>query len=74
MIGREEGDIILGFDAAVSRVHCEIIKKGSLYYVNDLKSSNGTFYGNTRVYGETPVMSGGVLEIGAFKYTITIEN
>lgn len=74
VIGRESGDIVLGFDAAVSYTHCEILKKGNLFYVNDLKSSNGTFYGNMRVHQETPVMNGGILEIGAGKYKITIES
>ena len=74
VIGREAGDIILGHDAAVSHTHCEIIKKGNLFYVNDLKSSNGTFYGSMRVYNETPVMNGGILEVGTCKYKITIEN
>lgn len=74
VIGRETGDIVLGHDASVSYSHCEIVKKGNLFYVNDLKSSNGTFYGNMRVYNETPIMSGGILEIGANKYKITIEN
>lgn len=74
VIGREEGDIILGHDAAVSYTHCEIIKKGNLFYVNDLKSSNGTFYGSTRVHHETPIMSGGILEVGSYKYKVTIEN
>lgn len=74
VIGRESGDIVLGFDAAVSYTHCEILKKGNLFYVNDLKSSNGTFYGNMRVYKETPIMNGGILEIGAGKYKLTIES
>lgn len=74
VIGRESGDIVLGHDAAVSHTHCEILKKGNLFYVNDLKSSNGTFYGGMRVYGETPIMNGGILEIGSCKYKITIEN
>ncbi|MCM1221656.1 MAG: FHA domain-containing protein [Lachnospiraceae bacterium] len=74
VIGRESGDIILGHDAAVSYTHCEIIKKGNLFYVNDLKSSNGTFYGNMRVYSETPIMNGGILEVGTSKYKITIES
>ena len=74
VIGRETGDIILGHDAAVSHTHCEIIKKGNLFYVNDLKSSNGTFYGSMRVYNETPIMNGGILEVGTCKYKITIEN
>lgn len=74
VIGREAGDIILGHDAAVSHTHCEIIKKGNLFYVNDLKSSNGTFYANVRVSRETPIMNGGILEVGTCKYKITIEN
>lgn len=74
VIGREEGDILLGYNAAVSYKHCEIIKKGNLFYVNDLKSSNGTFYGGMRVHNETPIMNSGILEVGKCKYKITIEN
>lgn len=73
IIGREEGEIILGFDATVSYRHCQIIKKGNLFYVKDLNSSNGTFYENERVYNETPIMSGGILKLGSYKYKITIE-
>lgn len=74
VVGRESGEILLGHDAAVSHIHCEIIKRGNLFYVNDLKSSNGTFYGNRRVRGETSIMNGGILEVGTCKYKITIEN
>lgn len=74
VIGRESGDIVLGHDAAVSHTHCEILKKGNLFYVNDLRSSNGTFYGGMRVHQETPVVNGGILEVGTCKYKITIEN
>ena len=73
IIGREEGEIILGFDATVSYRHCQIIKKGNLFYVRDLNSSNGTFYENERVYNEMPIMSGGILKLGSYKYKITIE-
>lgn len=74
VIGRKSGDIVLGHDVSVSHIHCEIIKKGYLFYVNDLKSSNGTFYGNVRVYKDTPIMSGGILAVGKGKYKITIED
>lgn len=74
VIGRESGDIVLGHDAAVSHTHCEILKKGNLFYVNDLRSSNGTFYGGMRVHQETPIVNGGILEVGTCKYKITIEN
>ncbi|MCM1538611.1 MAG: FHA domain-containing protein [bacterium] len=74
VIGRKTGDILLGHDATVSHTHCEIIKKGNLFYVKDLKSSNGTFYGNSRVYADTPIISGGILAVGEGKYKITIED
>lgn len=78
VIGRKTGDIILGDDETVSHAHCEIIKRGNLFYVKDgsgdRKSSNGTFYGGTRVYNETPIISGGILEVGRCKYKVMIEN
>ena len=49
---------------------CEIIKKGELYYLNDLRSSNGTVYGGAPVHSETPIMDGGILEIGQQKFSI----
>ena len=42
--------------------------------MNDLKSSNGTFYGGMRVHNETPIMNGGILEIGNCKYKVGIES
>lgn len=66
-------DISLDFDQAVSRCHCEIIKKGKLYYIRDLDSGNGTKYSGKSVTGETPIMNGDTVEIGRGKYTITIE-
>lgn len=72
-VDKDVVDINLDFDQAVSRHHCEFIKKGKLYYVKDLDSGNGTKYSGERVTGETPIMNGGTVEIGRGKYTITIE-
>lgn len=73
VIGRGTGDIVLAFDSTVSYAHCEILKKGNLYYINDLKSSNGTFYEDMRIYSETPIISGGTVKIGSCKYRLIIE-
>ncbi|MCR5739471.1 MAG: FHA domain-containing protein, partial [Lachnospiraceae bacterium] len=74
-IGRvDSNDIVLSHDSAVSGHHLEIIKKGNLYYVNDLGSSNGTYLNGTKIHTETAVMTGEVLEIGHTKYTVTIED
>lgn len=69
-IGRKNADITIDYDTAVSGQHCEIIKKGQLYYLNDLKSSNGTVYDGRRIYDEIAIMENGVIEIGKQKFQI----
>lgn len=38
----KQGDILIPYDSAISNPHCEISKQGSDFYVQDLKSLNGT--------------------------------
>lgn len=70
VIGRNACDITVENDKSISGKHCEIIKKGELYYLNDLRSSNGTVYSGSPVHSETPIMEGGVLEIGKQKFSV----
>jgi len=49
VIGRQEGAEILLDDTAVSRRHAEITRVGTLYWIRDLESSNGTFINGKRV-------------------------
>ncbi len=42
-IGRDPGNPIHLDNPAVSRVHAEIYKQGYPWYIEDLKSTNGTF-------------------------------
>lgn len=72
VIGRETGEIKIDDDDAVSGKQCEIVKKGKLYYLNDLDSSNGTYYEGNRIYSEVPIMDGGMIGFGAHKYRIRI--
>lgn len=73
-VGRTAGaDIVLDFDQSVSGKHCAFTKKGGLYYLKDLGSSNGTKYGGLRVTNEIPIMTGGIVEIGRGKYKLEIE-
>lgn len=74
VIGRKKGDIVLGFDSAVSGEHCRISKKGDLYYIEDLKSGNGTTYDGVRIYDEVFMAPGGILEIGRGKYRVIIND
>lgn len=73
VVGREEGDIRLQDNPEASKVQFELIKIGDLYYMKDLKSASGTFYQGMRTKGRTPVISGGILEIGTTRYRLVIE-
>lgn len=72
-IGRgKTQDIVIENDKKVSREHCVIILRGELMYITDCNSSNGTFYEGITVYDETPIVSGGKIEIGAHRYRVEL--
>jgi hypothetical protein len=48
-IGRDKENQIAIEDTEISRRHVEITWDGSNYYLTDLKSTNGTFLGNTKL-------------------------
>ncbi len=74
-IGRiDSNTIVLGDDSSVSSHHFEVIKKGHLYYVKDLNSSNGTSINGTKIHSETVISTGSIVEAGRGKYRITIED
>jgi ABC-type multidrug transport system ATPase subunit len=52
LIGRsKECDIIID-DLSVSRKHTRVFKTGNTVYVQDLRSTNGTFINGKRIYGK----------------------
>lgn len=73
IIGRKEGDIIISEDRSLSKCHCKIIKRGSVYYIEDLNSSNGTRYNGQLIQGETPILPGKVIEIGRQRLRMEIK-
>lgn len=60
------------YDNAVSDKHCEIMKKGNLYYIKDLNSTNGTKYNGGKVYDEAPITDSGLLKIGQNTYRLEV--
>lgn len=71
-IGRIDKDITID-DNEVSRTHCDIILRGDLLYLKDCNSRNGTYYQNVRIYDETPIVEGGVIRIGKYRYQVELE-
>ena len=67
-IGRaRHNDVKLG-DESVSSSHATLLRKGTVWYVVDLHSANGTFVDGLRVSGERELPSGGHLRIGAAEF------
>ncbi|MCM1217684.1 MAG: VWA domain-containing protein [Lachnospiraceae bacterium] len=69
---REPADLLIEGDGKVSKLHCEIILRGELLYIKDCNSTNGTLYEGVRIYSETPIVSGGKIEIGAHQYRVEL--
>ncbi len=67
-IGRVPGknDISLPSCQNVSSIHCEITMRGSVVYVKDLNSTNGTYLGDTKLYAgqEMTVSNGEAIYLG----------
>lgn len=62
-IGREE-KIKLHLDRFVSRSHAGIEVKDSSVFVNDPKSTNGTFVDDERIQGRAQLSSGQIFRVG----------
>lgn len=68
-VGRHPyNEISLG-DQMVSRYHCWIkLEEGSIV-IEDLKSGNGTFVNDERVWTQRPLQTGDCVRIGATEFT-----
>lgn len=63
-VGRDKTCSIVVSHPAVSRVHAKITTAGRLFFVEDLKSSNGTFINNLRIE-KASMKPGDVVRFGA---------
>jgi DNA-binding CsgD family transcriptional regulator len=69
IIGRAPECAIQLFDERVSRHHAKIWERGSVVFIRDLKSSNGTFVDGERVERCT-LLSGKSLRIGGITFEV----
>lgn len=68
-LGREKGDILFGDDRYVSGRHARIFTDGASFFVEDLKSSNGTF---VRLTTERELSHGALIFIGSQPFRLAV--
>lgn len=64
-IGRREGcDVCLSYDSQVSREHAVLIFDGERFWLEDTKSTNGTFIGEEKITERTELFPGQLFRVG----------
>ncbi len=61
---REDSDICLNYDNQVSREHAYLVYDGEHFWLEDLRSTNGTFLGDTRITGRVELHPGQLFRVG----------
>lgn len=71
-VGRTEGinDWVIDDDPTVSGSHCRIYQKNDQLYVADLRSTNGTYVNEERVFGEMKLENHDKIRMGQSTYRI----
>jgi two-component system cell cycle response regulator len=69
-IGRDEKNFIVVDLDNVSRRHAQVVMRGGKFFVEDLKSTNGTYLNDEELKKEQPLRSGDQVKIGGaiFKF------
>ncbi len=64
-IGRREGcDVCLSYDSQVSREHAVLSFDGQRFWLEDARSTNGTFIGDEKIEGRSEVEPGQLFRVG----------
>lgn len=66
-IGRSAENDVRIADDSVSGAHATLLRRGSVWHLIDLASTNGTFIGDTRVDGEEVVKGPVIIRFGAVR-------
>lgn len=69
IVGRAPSSGLMLEATEVSRAHCRIVVADGALLATDLDSTNGTFIDGKRIAHPTPVLAGGVLQIGPYRLT-----
>ena len=74
VIGRSDQAALKVRTSVVSREHCRLFEKNGFLFVEDLKSSNGTFVNEERITTMTKIASGDFLTVGPVTLKVVCEN
>lgn len=73
VIGRDPGCHLRPASQTVSKRHCALRLKGERAFVEDLKSTNGTFINDAQLQGEKEIKNGDRLRIGPLDFRVQLE-
>jgi pSer/pThr/pTyr-binding forkhead associated (FHA) protein len=71
-IGRDETNTLQLENVAVSRYHAKIFKQGWPFFIEDLKSTNGTYHNGNRIRWKVALTNKDKITIG--KHTLIFED
>jgi pSer/pThr/pTyr-binding forkhead associated (FHA) protein/uncharacterized RDD family membrane protein YckC len=74
LIGREPTCNLQLNHPSVSRQHCVIVRKGDVFVLQDLRSSNGTFVNGRKVSGTFYLNNGDDLQVGEYTLRFLFES
>jgi pSer/pThr/pTyr-binding forkhead associated (FHA) protein len=73
-LGRTADNDIVVKDSGASRSHCRVFAKGSRYFVEDLKSANGTKLNGSLLSQAREIKPGDTITIGDVEFTFSLPN
>ena len=67
-IGRDERNTICIKDKYLSKFHARIIQDEDIYFLEDLKSANGTYLNDERIYDAIELKSNDIIHVGQLQF------
>lgn len=73
LIGRARDCQLRPASPMISKMHCGFVAEGKGIFLNDFKSTNGTFLNDKPVEGKTEVHDGDILRLGSLEFELRLQ-